>query len=103
MSSRSSDLRCVGIWSLAMRISWPALSALLILGSPLTAAAGVTDAPCPQGAIGIEPGASIQAAVDSAGEGAAFCLKNGTHRMQVIRPHSGQSFYGEGRTILNGS
>jgi parallel beta-helix repeat protein len=105
MSSRSKDLRWAEIWSLAVRISvsWPALSALLILGSPLTAAAGVMDAPCPQGAIGIEPGASIQAAVDSAGEGAVFCLKNGTHRMQVIRPRSGQSFYGEGRTILNGS
>ena len=82
---------------------WSALSILLILGSSVTAVAGVTDAPCPPAAIGIEPGASIQAAVDSAGEGAAFCLKNGTHRMQAVRPRSGQSFYGEGRTVMNGS
>ena len=32
-----------------------------------------------------------------------FCLRNGIHRMQAVRPRSGQSFYGEGRTILNGS
>jgi parallel beta-helix repeat protein len=51
----------------------------------------------------VEPGASIQAAVDRAGDGAAFCLKNGIHRMQAIRPKPGQSFYGEGQTVLNGS
>src|ERR1700738_4249693 len=60
------------------------------------AARGVGEAPCPAGAIAVEPGASIQAAVDLGGEGAAFCLKKGVHRMQVIRPKSGQSFYGEG-------
>ena len=49
------------------------------------------------------PGSSIQAAVDQAGANAAFCLKNGVHRMQVVRPLDGQSFYGEGGTILNGS
>ena len=49
------------------------------------------------------PGSSIQAAVDQAGPNAAFCLKNGVHRMQVVRPLDGQSFYGEGGTILNGS
>ena len=77
----------------------------MILGSPATAAAaaGVTDAPCPPGAIAVEPGASIQAAVDSAGDGAVFCLKNGMHRVQVVRPRPGQSFYGEGRSVLNGS
>ena len=82
------------------------LSTLLILGSPATAAAataGVTDAPCPLGAIAVEPGASIQAAVDSAGDGAVFCLRNGMHRVQVVRPRTGQSFYGEGATVLNGS
>ena len=54
-------------------------------------------------AIAVEPGASIQAAVDSAGDGAVFCLKNGMHRAQVVRPRSRQSFYGEGRSVLNGS
>ncbi len=67
------------------------------------AAPGVAEAPCPPGAIAVPPGASIQAAVDRAGEGAAFCLKNGVHRMQVIRPKPRQSFHGEGRTVLNGS
>src|SRR5690349_16408236 len=87
----------------ARSMCWPALSALLILGYPATVAAGVTDAACPPGAIAVEPGASVQAAVDSAGEGAAFCLKNGIHRLQVVRPRTGQKFYGEGGTVLNGS
>ena len=51
----------------------------------------------------VEPEASIQAALDRADEGAAFCLKNGVHRLQVIRPKWGQRFHGEGRTVLNGS
>ena len=61
-------------------LCWPALAILPILSAPgmtAAAAAGVTDAPCPQGAIAIEPGGSIQAAVDRADAGAAFCLKNG--------------------------
>jgi hypothetical protein len=69
-----------------------------------SAAQGVADDPCPPGAIAVEPGASIQSAVDRAGDGAAFCLKDGIHRMQVIRPKPGQSFHGEGgHTVLNGS
>ena len=108
MNSRPADSLRANLWSLATRISvcWPVLSTLLILGSPATAAAavaGVTDAPCPLGAIAVEPGASIQAAVDSAGDGAVFCLKNGMHRVQAVRPRTGQSFFGEGRSVLNGS
>lgn len=79
---------------------------LALLAPPVAAAAdvrGVADEPCPPSAIAVEPGASIQAAVDRAGDGAAFCLKNGIHRMQAIRPKPGQSFYGEGQTVLNGS
>jgi hypothetical protein len=72
---------------------------LLILGAPATASASVTDAPCPPGAIAVEPGTSIQAAVDSAGDDAVFCLKNGVHRVQVFPPRQGQSFYDEGRTV----
>jgi Right handed beta helix region len=108
MSSGPPDSLKANLWPLATRLSvcWPVLSTLLILGSPATAAAaaaGVTDAPCPLGAIAVEPGASIQAAVDGAGDGAAFCLKNGVHRVQAVRPRTGQSFFGEGRSVLNGS
>lgn len=67
------------------------------------AAQGVVDVPCPAGAIAVAPGDSIQAAVDRAGENANFCLKNGLHRLQLVRPQQGQSFYGEGKTVLNGS
>src|ERR1700730_13657984 len=79
------------------------LTALLHLPAAPSAQCGVLDDPCPAATIAIEPGASIQAAVDRAGDGAAFCLKNGTHRGQAIRPRPYQRFYGEGRTILNGS
>jgi hypothetical protein len=58
---------------------------------------------CPHDAIEVAPGASIQAAVDFAGDGATFCLKNGVHRAQEVQPRSKQRFYGEGLTTLNGS
>src|SRR5512146_645349 len=58
---------------------------------------------CPAGAIVIAPDASIQAAVDRAGDGAVFCLKNGIHRAQAIRPRARQRFVGEGQAVLNGS
>jgi hypothetical protein len=64
---------------------------------------GVTSEPCPAGAIPIAPSTSIQTAVDRAGPGATFCLKNGTHRIQAIRPRANQRFYGESGTVLNGS
>jgi hypothetical protein len=32
-----------------------------------------------------------------------FCLKSGVFRMQAVRPRSGQRFYGEAHTVLNGS
>src|SRR4029453_13576604 len=82
---RAVSLR-TGSWSLVTRISvyWPALPVLLILGSQAStaAAAGVSEVPCPPEAIAVEPGASIQAAVDRSGDGAVFCIKNGTHRIQ---------------------
>jgi hypothetical protein len=94
--------------SLAVKISpcLLALSSFPVLAYPAelpSAGRGVGDEPCPPGAIAVAPGTSIQAAVDSAGEHATFCLKNGIHRMQAIRPQRGQTFHGEGRTILNGS
>jgi hypothetical protein len=58
---------------------------------------------CPIDAIAVEPGNSIQAAVDFGGDGAVFCLKKGIHRAQAVRPRAGQLFYGESKTVLNGS
>jgi hypothetical protein len=74
------------------------------LGTALqTAHASVGASSCPTNAIAIAPGTLIQEAVDRAGENAVLCLKNGVHRAQAIRPRSGQHFYGEGQTVLNGS
>src|SRR5262245_48110731 len=72
------------------------LLGLLLACTAARAEPGVTPTPCPDHATAVEPGVSIQAAVDAAGEGAAFCLKNGEYRMQAIRPRRGQSFFGEG-------
>ncbi|MGE0751285.1 MAG: right-handed parallel beta-helix repeat-containing protein [Variibacter sp.] len=58
---------------------------------------------CPPGALAIAPGQSLQAAVDAGAAGASFCLKKGVHRLQAARPKSGQRFYGDGHTVLNGS
>lgn len=65
--------------------------------------AGVSSSSCPANATAIAPGAPIQEMVDRAGDNASLCLKNGVHRAQAIRPRSGQHFYGEGKTVLNGS
>jgi parallel beta-helix repeat protein len=80
-----------------------ALSPLVAWAPAAYAQAGVADTPCPAGAIAVGPEESIQKAVDGAAEGAAFCLKSGIHRSQAIRPRNGQSFYGEGRAVLNGA
>jgi hypothetical protein len=57
----------------------------------------------PQDAIAIDAGGEIEAAINNAGEGAVFCLKNGIYRMQALRPRARQHFYSEAATILNGS
>ena len=78
-----------------------ALCSLLI--AAVAAFVDVNSSSCPFDAIAVEPGNSIQAAVDFAGDGAVFCLKKGIHRAQAVRPRAGQLFYGEGETVLNGS
>jgi hypothetical protein len=82
------------------------VAALLLGGIMIAGGAvllGANTSPCHRDAIPVEPGASIQTAVDFAGDGAVFCLKNGVHRAQAVRPRARQRFYGEGRTVLNGS
>lgn len=74
-----------------------------LLIAAITAFADVNNSSCPLGAIAVEPGNSIQSAVDLSGEGAVFCLKQGIHRAQAIRPRARQMFYGEIGTVLNGS
>jgi hypothetical protein len=75
----------------------------LWIGAAATFLYADSSSSCPFDAIAIEPGASIQAAVDRAGDGAGFCLKTGIHRAQAIRPRSKQRFYGEDHAVLNGS
>lgn len=58
---------------------------------------------CPPGAIEIEPEQPIQQAAEKAGKNAVICLKQGIHRLQEVRPLSGQSFYGETGAVLNGA
>jgi hypothetical protein len=52
--------------------------------------------------IAILPGQSIQGAVNQYPVGTTFILKAGVHQNQAVIPKSGQSFYGENGTIMNG-
>jgi hypothetical protein len=54
-------------------------------------------------AIAIYPGDDIQSQVDASAAGSTFLLKTGIHRMQTIRPRSGDIFTGEAGTILSGA
>lgn len=74
-----------------------------VLIAAVAAFVDVNTSSCPYDAIAIQPGRSIQAAVDFAGDGAVFCLKKGVHRAQAVRPRAGQHFHGESETVLNGS
>ncbi|WJR77318.1 right-handed parallel beta-helix repeat-containing protein [Bradyrhizobium sp. NP1] len=94
-------------------MSWTALAPTGVIGLCLMAGVapmhaepavgGVVSVRCPAGAIDVAAGASIADAVERAGEGAVFCLKNGVHRLQIVRPKRNQHFYGEGNSVLNGS
>src|SRR5262245_31554460 len=93
-------------WPGRSKVRRTAVGALVIYGLSIPANAatiGVSASSCPPRAIPVEPGSSIQAAVDRFSEGAVFCLKKGIHRAQAVRPRAGQRFYGEGEVVLNGS
>src|SRR5882757_4441820 len=89
--------------SAARNIMLYAFAFCSLLIAAMTAFADVNSSSCPLGAIAVEPGNSIQSAVDLSGESAVFCLKQGIHRAQAIRPRARQMFYGETGTVLNGS
>lgn len=59
--------------------------------------------PVPGDAVRINPGSNIQDVVSGHGEGATFLLGAGVHRMQMIRPKSGQTFIGESGAVLSGA
>ncbi|MFD1303371.1 right-handed parallel beta-helix repeat-containing protein [Methylobacterium marchantiae] len=48
-------------------------------------------------------GQTIQAIVEQAKPGSAFCIKSGTHRLQVISPKADQRFHGEAGATLSGA
>lgn len=56
----------------------------------------------PQGDVVIEPGESIQAAVNSHGEGTVFIIAAGVHQNQTVSPKQMQQFIGEPGAILDG-
>jgi parallel beta-helix repeat protein len=56
----------------------------------------------PAGAIVIQPGANIQAVVDSKPAGSTFYLTSGVHRGQSIQPRNGDIFIGQAGAVLTG-
>jgi parallel beta-helix repeat protein len=57
----------------------------------------------PPGSIVLNPGDSLQAAVNANPEGATFYLRAGVYRMQSVQPKNGSTFLGETGAVLNGS
>ena len=93
-------------WSRRSTVWWTVIATFglcSVLIATTTAFVEVNGSSCPRDAIAIEPGSSIQAAVDFAGEGAVFCLKKGVHRAEAVRPRASQIFQGESGAVLNGS
>lgn len=63
--------------------------------------AGVT---CPAGGVTVNPGSSIQSAIDTAGSGASLCVRPGVYRItSPLRPKGRQSLTFEPGATLNGS
>jgi hypothetical protein len=58
--------------------------------------------PAPSGAIVLNPGDDLPAAVNGRPAGTQFLIKAGIHRRQTIRPKDGMGFYGESGAILDG-
>jgi hypothetical protein len=53
--------------------------------------------------VAVEPGESIQAAVDNNPEGTTILIRSGVHRLQRVRPKHRNTFKGEAGAILNGA
>lgn len=72
------------------------------VGADLRTVGPLTPAPCD--GVPIQPGDSLQEAVDAHPEGTAFCLKAGLHRLATAVPKDHQKFIGEGEaTVLSGA
>lgn len=53
-------------------------------------------------AVVVNPGESIQTAVDRQAAGTTFLIKAGVHRRQSVRPKDGMTFVGESGAVLDG-
>ena len=59
--------------------------------------------PNPDVDVVVNPGQSIQNAVNANPAGTVFLLKSGTHSGQQVQPKNGQTFLGEAGTVLDGN
>lgn len=58
--------------------------------------------PCPAGAVFLNPGDNVQAAVSSNPPGTVFCFQPGTYLGQTISPKNNQQFIGQPGVVLDG-
>lgn len=77
--------------------------ACALLAAPAPARANPVPATCPDGAVRIAAGDSIQRAALRAGPGGTVCLAAGLYRMQEVAPLAGQRFVGAPGAVLNGA
>lgn len=91
-----------------------AVDQVTVIGSPdsippsvdrdiVVARTGTPAAPDTSGGVRIEAGRNIQSVVDANPPGTHFVLGSGVHRMQSIRPRTGDRFTGETGAVLNGA
>ena len=97
--------------SLQSRTSRSVIKLSLLIATALIIGCAVVTAVDFEGleSIPINPGDSIQAAVDASPEGTTFILKAGIHRLQSVMPKNGDTYIGEllsngeRKTILSGA
>jgi parallel beta-helix repeat protein len=80
----------------------------LILAGTLAASAALAAGPrpiipMPPGAIALSPGDDVQKAVGSNPALSTFFFKSGVYRLQSIHPKDGDTFIGDGGTVLSGA
>ena len=59
--------------------------------------------PSPEGPVPIAVGQSIQSVVDAHPPGTTFLIKSGIHRLETVKPKSGNTFTGEPGAVLSGA
>jgi hypothetical protein len=70
---------------------------------PLAGSSQLRLSTCPIAAISMPVGSDLAFIAAQASQNASFCIGSGVHRMHMIKPKTGQKFFGERGAILSGA